>query len=74
LLNLDKEVLEIMHDVIGCTDVCRKPNLLYKLASAPLKADPITLGSVEDWRGCQGTPVALPARDAKAALNGVTVG
>jgi hypothetical protein len=49
---LDKEVLGIMYDVIGCTDVHWKPNLSYKLASAPLKADPITLGSVEDWRGC----------------------
>ena len=43
-----EEVLEIMYDVIGCTDVHQKPNLSYKLVSAPLKADPITLGSAED--------------------------
>ena len=47
-----EEALEIMYDVIGCSDVHQKPNLAYKLASAPSKADPITLGSAEDWKGC----------------------
>ena len=46
------EALGIIYEVIRCSNVHQKPNLAYKLMSAPSNADPITLGSAEDWKGC----------------------
>ena len=47
-----EEALDVIYKMIGCIDVHRKPNLSYKLGSAPQKEDRITLSSEEDWKGC----------------------
>lgn len=44
--------LEYIYDIIGCSDVARKPNLSYKLGNATQKAKPIDLCSEADWNGC----------------------
>ncbi|KAJ7191297.1 hypothetical protein GGX14DRAFT_407233, partial [Mycena pura] len=45
------EALDAMHDTIGCTDVPKKPELMYKLSNSVAKAPSISLGSIGDWEG-----------------------
>lgn len=47
-----REALVIIYDIIGCTDVSKKPGLSYRLSSSAVKSDPINLGSSSDWDGC----------------------
>jgi hypothetical protein len=47
-----EEALAAIYETIGCTDVRKKPSLLYKLSSAPQKEDAISLRSEADWKGC----------------------
>jgi hypothetical protein len=47
-----REALDIIYDIIGCTDVSKKPGLSYRLSSSAVKSDPINLGSSSDWDGC----------------------
>jgi hypothetical protein len=47
-----EDVLEMIHEIIGCTNVARKPALLYKLSTATQRAKPIDLCSDVDWNGC----------------------
>jgi len=44
--------LDIIHGVIGCADVARKPELSYRLANAPVKSLAIDLSTDKDWEGC----------------------
>ena len=46
------EVLDVVHKIIGCADVARKPNLAWKLSTSAQKVKPIDLCSDEDWAGC----------------------
>jgi hypothetical protein len=46
------EVLQAIHETIGCQTVARKPLLSYRLSSAPQKADSINISTSEDWQGC----------------------
>ncbi|TFK57817.1 hypothetical protein BDN72DRAFT_920417, partial [Pluteus cervinus] len=45
------EVIGIIHETIGCTTVKVKPNLCYKLGSAPQKSNSISLSTSDDWNG-----------------------
>jgi len=45
-------VLSVIHKTVGCKDVVRKPNLVYKLTTATQKSNPINLGLESDWEGC----------------------
>ncbi|KAJ7230137.1 hypothetical protein GGX14DRAFT_507989 [Mycena pura] len=47
-----EDALDTIHGTIGCADVARKPQLLYKLSSAPAKGPGIDLESEDDWGGC----------------------
>jgi hypothetical protein len=46
------EVLDIIHKIIGCANVARKPNLAWKLTTSAQKIKPIYLCSDKDWAGC----------------------
>ncbi|KAJ7219857.1 hypothetical protein C8J57DRAFT_1095062 [Mycena rebaudengoi] len=46
------EVLDTIHEIIGCLDVAVKPKLAYKLSTAAAKADAVNLSCEEDWEGC----------------------
>jgi len=48
-----REALEIIYDNIGCLEVIKKPELLYKLSNATAKAVSISLNSERDWKGFQ---------------------
>lgn len=48
-----REALEIIYDNIGCLEVIKKPELLYKLSNATVKAVSISLNSERDWKGFQ---------------------
>jgi hypothetical protein len=69
-----EEALEIIYETIGCSDVCRKPNLSYKLVSAPQKAEPITLGSADDWRGCLEDVAQVQAKKKSTVQVKIIVG
>ena len=47
------EALEVIYENIGCADVLRKPELSYKLLTAPAKNSSISLDSTGDWDGFQ---------------------
>ena len=47
------EALEVIYENIGCADVLRKPELSYKLSTAPAKNGSISLDSTGDWNGFQ---------------------
>ncbi|KIJ10237.1 hypothetical protein PAXINDRAFT_157675 [Paxillus involutus ATCC 200175] len=46
------DVLQAIHEVIGCQKVAHKPMLLYKLSSAAQKDDPMNISTQDDWDGC----------------------
>ncbi|KAJ7229773.1 hypothetical protein GGX14DRAFT_553279 [Mycena pura] len=58
------DALEIIHTTIGCTDVARKPQLLYKLSSALVKASGIDLETKTDWDGCLEDVTVAEAKKA----------
>ncbi|KAJ7502309.1 hypothetical protein B0H11DRAFT_1907421 [Mycena galericulata] len=45
------DAVEVMHEVIGCTSILRKPTLAYKLSTAKQKDPTIHLRTQEDWGG-----------------------
>ncbi|KAF8873645.1 hypothetical protein CPB84DRAFT_1853946 [Gymnopilus junonius] len=48
-----EEVVEWVHEALQCTNIVKKPILLYKLPSAKQKQNPFSLSMVEDWEGCR---------------------
>lgn len=49
------DVLATIYETLSCSDIPRKPNLSYKLDSAPSKAPAISLSTSDDWDGCLET-------------------
>ena len=49
------DVLATIYETLSCSDIPRKPNLSYKLDSAPSKAPAISLLTSDDWNGCLET-------------------
>jgi hypothetical protein len=47
-----EDALQTIYDIIGCSDVARKPSLAWKLSTAAQRVKPIDLCSDEDWNGC----------------------
>ncbi|KAJ7475364.1 hypothetical protein B0H11DRAFT_2282013 [Mycena galericulata] len=45
------DAVEVMHEVIGCTSILRKPTLAYKLSTAKQKDPTVNLRTQEDWSG-----------------------
>jgi hypothetical protein len=60
-------ILEMIYKAVGCSDVKRKPNLSYKLSTAPQKNSPISLATEDDWRGCLEDTMAAELKLNKAA-------
>ena len=48
-----EEVVERVHEALQCTNIAKKPILLYKLPSAKQKQNPFSLSTAEDWEGCR---------------------
>ncbi|KAJ7351606.1 hypothetical protein DFH08DRAFT_993266 [Mycena albidolilacea] len=46
------DALDIIYRTVGCTDIGKKPVLVYKLSTATTKVTPISLASQADWDGC----------------------
>ncbi|KAG6905177.1 hypothetical protein DXG01_004392 [Tephrocybe rancida] len=46
-------VLETIYEVMGCVEVARKLKLSYKLLTATIKSDTISLRTSMDWDGCR---------------------
>ncbi|KAJ7206579.1 hypothetical protein GGX14DRAFT_396964 [Mycena pura] len=46
------DVLDVIHDIVGCTDVAVKPKLSYRLSTAGPRADAISISDETDWAGC----------------------
>jgi hypothetical protein len=46
------DALKVIHEIVGCTNVSRKPTIAYKLSCATQKAKPVDLCSEVDWKGC----------------------
>ncbi|KAJ7834123.1 hypothetical protein B0H14DRAFT_2591050 [Mycena olivaceomarginata] len=46
------DALNIIYRTVGCTDIGKKPVLIYKLSTATTKMTPISLASQADWDGC----------------------
>ncbi|KAJ7315173.1 hypothetical protein DFH08DRAFT_715892 [Mycena albidolilacea] len=46
------DALDIIYRTVGCTDIGKKPVLMYKLSTATTKVNPISLASQADWDGC----------------------
>jgi hypothetical protein len=57
-----EDVLEMIHEIIGCTNVARKPAISYKLSTATQRAKPIDLCSEVDWNGCLEDVMAAEAK------------
>ncbi|KAJ7431853.1 hypothetical protein B0H11DRAFT_1887117 [Mycena galericulata] len=45
------DAVEVMHEVIGCTSILRKPTLAYKLSTAKQKDPTVNLRTQDDWGG-----------------------
>ncbi|KAJ3769016.1 hypothetical protein FB446DRAFT_706576 [Lentinula raphanica] len=43
---------DLVHMVLGCSDVCIKPQLLYKIGGTPETSSSIALESKDDWAAC----------------------
>jgi hypothetical protein len=48
-------VLQVVYETLPCIGVQRKPQLSYKLSSAPAKALAVRLANEDDWIGCLDT-------------------
>ncbi|KAF7368539.1 hypothetical protein MVEN_00177200 [Mycena venus] len=62
------EVLDIIHETIGCADVDEKPALMYKLSTAGKQDEAIRLDSDADWAGCR-EEVKDAEKDKKKAIS-----
>lgn len=47
-----KGALNAIHNALGCSDVKVFPKLQYKLSTAPVRAEAISLETKDDWNGC----------------------
>ncbi|KAK6997464.1 hypothetical protein R3P38DRAFT_3059170 [Favolaschia claudopus] len=64
-----EDALEVVYDIIGCTDVALKPSLSYKLSNAPIKASVTNLTSAEDWEGCLEDVIAAVKKNNDVKVN-----
>lgn len=46
------DLLETIHEVVGCVTTTRKPLLSYRFSSSTAKSDAVMLSSQLDWDGC----------------------
>ncbi|KAJ7834125.1 hypothetical protein B0H14DRAFT_3709688 [Mycena olivaceomarginata] len=46
------DALNIIYRTVGCTDIRKKPVLIYKLSTATTKMTPISLASQANWDSC----------------------
>ncbi|KAF8888946.1 hypothetical protein CPB84DRAFT_1849504 [Gymnopilus junonius] len=67
-----EEVVEWVHEALQCTNIAKKPILLYKLPSAKQKQNPFSLSTVEDWKavmtielGPENYLESLPSKNKK---------
>ncbi|KAL0574774.1 hypothetical protein V5O48_007185 [Marasmius crinis-equi] len=44
-----EDVLDMIHEVVGCSEIQKKPQLEYKMGGPRTKADPVEFGSQHDW-------------------------
>jgi hypothetical protein len=59
-----EDVLELIHETIGCVSVVQKPTLAYKLSTVGQKSAAINLRTENDWGGLV-TDVTAKAKTKK---------
>jgi hypothetical protein len=46
------ELIENIYEIVGCSNVAKKPQLLYRLSNTTAKSPAVNLGNDVDWEGC----------------------
>ena len=46
------ELIENIYEIVGCSNVAKKLQLLYRLSNATAKSPAVNLGNDIDWEGC----------------------
>ena len=46
------ELIENIYEIVGCSNVAKKPQLQYRLSNTTAKSPAVNLGNDVDWEGC----------------------